>query len=170
MSEQATVVPAEAGFTVSQDFDFLFGSWRMAHRKLDDPFAEEPRWLEFEGASEAMPILGGLGNIDTVEIPDFPGRGRFHGFSLRLFDPGEQVWRIWWASTVSDGQLDTPVVGGFRDGVGTFECDDVLGAREVRVRYEWSDITPSSARWQQSFSFDGGQTFEPNWIVELTRV
>ena len=36
------------------------------------------------------------------------------------------------------------------------------------MRFDWTDITPSSARWQQSFSFDGGRSFEPNWIMELT--
>ena len=45
----------------------------------------------------------------------------------------------------------------------------VLGGRALRVRYEWKDITPSSARWEQSFSFDEGRSFETNWIAELTR-
>jgi hypothetical protein len=38
------------------------------------------------------------------------------------------------------------------------------------VRYEWKDITPSSALWEQSFSFDGGETFETNWINKFTRI
>jgi hypothetical protein len=38
------------------------------------------------------------------------------------------------------------------------------------VRFDWTDITRTSARWQQSFSFDGGRTFEPNWIMEFVRI
>jgi hypothetical protein len=170
MGEQATVAPAGAEVDGRHDFDFIFGRWRMAHRKVHDPFAEQSEWLEFESTSEAYPILGGLGNVDMVDVPDFPGRGPFHGFTLRLFDPGARVWRIWWASTVSEGQLDTPVVGAFRDGAGRFECDDLIRGRELSVRYDWTDITPTSSRWEQSFSFDGGKTFEPNWTIELTRI
>ena len=80
------------------------------------------------------------------------------------------MWRIWWASNPGNGQLDTPVVGRFSDGACRLECDDTIAGRDLRVRYEWSDIGPSSARWQQSFSFDGGLSFEPNWIMEVTRV
>jgi hypothetical protein len=153
------------------DFDFLFGDWRIANRKLADPLGDEPsEWLEFDADSTAGPILGGLGNFQTFSAPEFPGRPGFHGYALRLFDPAADVWRIWWASTEGGGQLDTPVVGSFRDGVGRFECDDVVAGREVRVRFDWSDITPTSALWVQSFSFDGGARFQPNWIMEMTRV
>ena len=170
MTQQATAAPTTTELDGRHDFDFLFGEWRIANRKLDDPFAEEPKWLEFEATSEARPILDGLGNVDLYTAPDFPSRGRYHGFSLRLFDPGEQVWKIWWASTYLPGELDTPVVGRFEDGVGRFETDDNLGGRDVRVRYDWTDITESSGLWTQLFSFDGGRTFEPNWIMENSRV
>jgi hypothetical protein len=37
------------------------------------------------------------------------------------------------------------------------------------VRFRWSHITPVSARWEQSFSFDDGQTFDVNWVMEFSR-
>jgi hypothetical protein len=151
------------------DFDFLLGRWHVANRKLEDPLADDPTaWLEFAATTETRPILDGLGNVDDYRAPDFPGRPGFHGFALRLFDPGERLWRIWWASTSGGGRLDTPLVGGFRDGVGQFECDDTIDGRAVRMHFDWKDITPSSARWVQSFSFDGGRSFEPNWIMEFS--
>lgn len=168
MAQQAAEVPAQQDGR--RDFDFLYGTWRLANRRLEDALADDPgEWQDFEATLETRPILAGLGNIDLYSAPDFPGRPGFEGFGLRLFDPTEMVWRIWWASTVSDGQIDTPVVGRFENGEGRFECDDILGGRAVRVRYEWKNITPTSATWVQSFSFDGGRTFEPNWIVEATR-
>jgi hypothetical protein len=152
------------------DFDFLFGRWGIANRKLADPLGDEPHaWLEFDSTAESRPILGGLGNCDSYFAPRFPGRGAFHGFALRLFAPDERLWRIWWASSVGGGELDTPVVGGFEDGIGRFECDDVLVGRNVRIRFRWSHITPTSARWEQSFSFDGGGSFAPNWFMTFSR-
>jgi hypothetical protein len=153
------------------DFDFLFGEWRIANRKLEDPLADKPTpWLEFEATSEARPVLGGLGNVDTYSAPHFPGRPGFEGFTLRLFDPETGLWRIWWASTIGGGQLDTPVVGRFHGDRGRFECDDVLGGRALKVRYDWTKISPDSLLWEQSFSFDDGRTFEKNWIMESTRI
>ncbi len=169
MTQQAAA-PAADQVDGRHDFDFLFGKWRIANSKLEDPLAENSQWLEFEATVEVQPILGGLGNCDHYSAPDFPGRADYRGFGLRLFDPEAGLWRIWWASTTGRGRLDTPVVGRFRDGEGRFECDDVLGERPVKVRFDWTEITPFSARWQQSFSFDDGASFEPNWTMELTRI
>lgn len=38
------------------------------------------------------------------------------------------------------------------------------------MRYAWSDITPTSAHFEQSFSTDDGATWEPNWISDQTRI
>jgi len=172
MSDEPAAMSKHAG-DGRHDFDFFLGEWRIANRKLADPLAEGPesrRWLEFEAAAKAAPILGGLGNHNTYSAPDFPGWPGFHGFALRLFDPKSGLWRIWWASTIGRGHLDTPLVGRFEDGEGRFECDDLLGGRAAKVRFGWKDITHSSARWEQSFSFDDGRTFDTNWIMEFTRV
>jgi hypothetical protein len=152
------------------DFDFLFGDWLIANRKLRDPLADGgTEWVAFEASGTARPIVGGLGNVDSFVAPEFPGRGAFEGFSLRLFEETTGLWRIWWASTAGGGRLDPPVIGRFVDGVGHFEGDDTLAGRPVKVRFEWTAITAKSARWAQAFSFDGGATFVPNWVMDFTR-
>jgi hypothetical protein len=167
MAERAES-PANDG---RHDFDFFYGRWQQKNRKRANLLVrDDASWIEFESRAEVMPILGGLGNIDTYKAPRFPGRPGFEGFSLRLFDPGTGLWRIWWASTIGHGQLDAPVVGRFRNGIGVFECDDVVQGVQVRVRFTWKAITERSATWEQAFSLDGGESWDTNWITQHTRV
>jgi hypothetical protein len=160
-----------AGQEGRADFDFFFGRWQIRNRKLRDPLEEGcDEWLEFEAFGEAWPILGGLGNVDTYKAPEFPGRPGFEGATLRLFEPATGLWRIWWMSTTAAGILDdNPVVGRFVDGIGIFECDQDFDGRMARVRYTWT-ADPSTPRWEQSFSWDGGATWEPNWVMTNTRL
>jgi hypothetical protein len=147
------------------DFDFLPGTWHIANRKLTDTLDPEcDEWETFEATSTARAMLGGLGNVDHFETDGY------EGFSLRLYDPDTDSWRIWWSSTQRPGRLDPPVHGRFSDpSFARFETDDVLEGVPIRMRFDWSDITPDSARWEQAFSFDGGATWKTNWVMELTR-
>ena len=54
--------------------------------------------------------------------------------------------------------------------MGLFECDDVLEGVPVKVRFTWKDIADGSATWEQSFSFDDGATWDPNWITRHIRI
>ena len=166
----ATGIPpdvTEAGPAV-HDFDFYMGTWRVHHRRLRERLAGSDEWDEFEGTSRAWPILDGAGNVDD-NVLDLP-TGTYRAISLRTFDPATDQWSIWWLDGRDPGRLDPPVVGGFKDGVGTFLAADTFNGRRILVRFLWSDITDTTCRWEQAFSTDGGTTWEVNWIMESTRV
>jgi hypothetical protein len=149
-----------------RDFDFLIGSWTVAHRRLRRRLEGDMQWDRFGGRCEMRPLLGGLGNVDDniIELPE----GTYRGSAFRLFDPPAALWSIWWADSRHPG-LQQPVHGRFENGTGTFLGDDTLRGRPIRVRYVWSDITPRSARWTQAFSPDAEGTWEDNWVMEFTR-
>src|SRR5262249_37261 len=65
--------------------------------------------------------------------------------------------------------LGKPVAGHFENDVGRFYADYEQDGKPMRGRFLWSDITRTSARWEQAASSDGGKTWQPNWIFTLTR-
>jgi hypothetical protein len=150
------------------DFDFYMGKWRVHHRRLKERLAGSDEWQRFEGTSEAWQLLGGAGNVDDniLELP----AGTYRAVSLRSYDPEPGTWSIWWLDGRNPGQFDPPVVGRFKDGVGTFQCDDTFTGKPIIVRFLWSNITETTCRWEQAFSPDGGKTWEINWIMESTRI
>ena len=151
----------------SHDFDFLFGEWRVQHRRLKERLAGCEAWERFAGTCRAQPVLGGLANIDDNWL-DLPG-GPYRAASLRAFDLASGNWAIWWLDGRWPRQLDVPVVGGFKDGVGTFLADDEFAGRRVTIRFLWSHITAHSCRWQQAFSPDGEVSWETNWFMDFAR-
>ena len=159
-----TVAPGPAVL----DFDFYMGTWRVRHRRLKARLVGSDEWEEFEGTSRAWPILDGAGNIDdnVLELPS----GTYRAISLRTYDPVTDKWSIWWLDGRTPGRLDPPVVGGFKDGIGTFIAPDTFDGRPILVRFLWSGITATTCRWEQAFSVDEGTTWEVNWIMESTRI
>lgn len=151
-------------------FDFVLGRWIVTNRKrtdLLDPAGED--WLEFASTGEHRALPGGAGNIEAYETHELPGVGAFHGLALRLYDPATDLWRIWWSSSLAPGQLDAPLEGRFDGACGTFVADDVIADRALKVRFVWSDLGQDSARWEQAFSHDGGQTWDTNWVMNMAR-
>jgi hypothetical protein len=149
------------------DFDPLFGRWKVHHRRLQKRLEGDTSWDEFVGISEMRPLMDGMGNVDdnVLELPT----GTYRAATVRTFDPATKLWAIWWIDGRNPSTIDVPVRGAFKDGVGTFLCDDVFNGRPIKVRFIWSEITENSARWQQAFSPDGGETWEPNWDMRFTR-
>jgi hypothetical protein len=150
----------------SSDFDFLFGRWRVQHRRLESRFTECTTWIEFAGTCTAGPFMGGLANVDdnVLELP----AGSYRALTLRAYDAVRGQWSIWWLDGRSPGRLDPPVVGGFVDGTGTFYADDTLDGRPIRVRFRWAVGDRAAPHWEQAFSADGGDTWETNWHMAFT--
>jgi hypothetical protein len=149
------------------DFDFLHGEWLVRHRKLVRRLTGCDEWQTFSGAIRAATILAGLGNIDENVI-DAPS-GRYEALTVRTFDPETSLWTIHWIDG-RDPKPDAPVTGSFVDGVGTFLGTDVLDGRPIEIRFVWSDVTATTARWEQAFSSDGGATWEVNWRMDFRRL
>lgn len=149
------------------DFDFLLGKdWTVHHHKLQQRLADCDTWWDFDGTCTFWKILGGMGNVDD-NVMDQP-TGSYRGASVRLFDRVNEQWSIFWMSDQA-ATIEPPVVGRFENGVGTFEGDDTFDGRPIRCRFIWSDITDVSAKWQQAFSTDGGQSWETNWVMTFER-
>ena len=148
------------------DFAFIEGRWRSKQRRLVEVLSGSDEWYEFDAFLEAGVHLNGTCTLDVLRAPERD----IEGITLRLFSTSEQVWRIWWATEATDGYLgEPPVVGTFDGPVGTFEADEVWNGRPIRVRYQWLDTDTPNPRWEQSFSIDGGATWEVNWKAVFER-
>lgn len=150
-----------------RDWDFLVGKWNAHHRRLRRRLAGNNDWDEFKGTLVNWPVLGGQGNVgdNVMELPT----GTVRGVGFRAFDPVSGQWLSWWLDSRNPTTIEEPDRGRFVDGIGTFVSDDTLDGRPIKTRVRWSGITPSSARWEQSCSGDGGATWESNWITDFTR-
>lgn len=60
--------------------------------------------------------------------------------------------------------------GTFENAIGTFTADDKDGDTPIKVKGVWDRITPTSCRWWQAISRDGGATWQENWFMDWTRV
>ncbi|MEV7551816.1 hypothetical protein AB0N89_19510 [Amycolatopsis sp. NPDC089917] len=146
------------------DFDFFTGSWNVTNRRLRTLFEGSDAWYEFPGTTTCLPIFGGGGNTEEIVFPTLGSSG----FTLRLFDVSRKEWSIYWASSRT-GSLCPPVVGTFAEGRGDFYGDDTHDGLPIKAHFLWSEITGTSARWEQEFSADGGKTWESNWVMEFSR-
>ena len=152
----------------SHDFDFLFGHWKILNRRLRHPLTGSSSWYEFEATSTEAPILGGLGNLEQYQAPDAPN-GPIEAVAVRLYDKKTAQWSIYW-STAGNGTFAVPTVGKFESGIGTFFDHEDYDGQPIAVRFTWTPQGPSHCRWEQAFSRDHGATWEPNWIMEFSRL
>jgi hypothetical protein len=148
------------------DFDPLIGSWKYHLKRRLHPLTGSTTWVEFDGTGVCGKIYDGA-EIDQIEV-DGP-TGHIEGLTLRVYNPQSHQWRLYWANS-KVGILDPPQIGQFKDGHGEFFAQDTINGKTILIRFDWTNLNTSTPHFEQSFSDNGGKTWEVNWITDQTRV
>jgi hypothetical protein len=150
------------------DFDFALGSWKIHLSKLQSPLSGSKTWVEFDGTVVCRKVWNGRANLEEFEATS--PAGPIEGLTLRLYNAKTQQWSIYWANS-KNGTIDpSPQVGQFKDGRGEFYGQDTWNGKLIYVRFVWTKTNTNRPHFEQSYSEDGGKTWEVNWITDQTRV
>ena len=149
----------------ARDFDFLMGEWNIHNRRQ----TRNGEWEEFHATSTVTQVVDGLVQLDHYEAPACPSRGHVKAVTVRTYDKTTGQWSLVWLSNYAPPDF-RPVVGTWQGDEGEFfqtiETDE---GEPLDVRYLWKQLGPNDAYWEQSFSLDGGSTWDVNWTMDLTR-
>lgn len=164
--ERAAADAASPSRDGQHDFDFEVGSWRAHLKRRLHPLHGSNEWTEYDGTSVVRRVWEGRANLGEFTVAN--ATTHIQGLTLRLYNPDSHQWSIYWANS-RDGSLSTPMVGSWSNGRGVFYDQEPFEGRAVFVRFIFSNLTPTTFRLEQSYSADGGTTWEANWIASFTR-
>jgi len=151
----------------AHDFDFEIGTWKTHLRRLVHPLSGSTTWVEYEGTTIVRKVWNGRANL--VELVVDGSAGHLEALSLRLYNPDSHQWSLNFANSAT-GTLSQPTIGEFKEGRGEFFDQETLNGRAILVRFVITGVSATSCRFEQSFSDDGGKTWELNWVAVDTRV
>jgi hypothetical protein len=149
------------------DFDWELGTWKTHLKRLQRPLTGSTSWVEYEGSTVVRKVWDGRANL--VELNVSGSAGAIEALSLRLYNPDSKQWSLNFSSS-SGGTLAAPAIGEFRNGRGEFFNQDTLNGRSIFVKFIIECQSADLCRFEQSFSGNGGRTWELNWIATDTRV
>ncbi len=166
----ATGEGAQANQTAARDgahdFDFHFGVWRTHIRRILDPLSGSAKSMELNGTVSVRKVWDGRAQLEEIEAEG--PNGHWEGLTLFLYNPTAHQWSQTFVDSKS-GVLAPPMIGAFKDGRGELLSQDTFRDRSILVRGVWSDIKPDSYHYEESYSDDGGKTWAPAFIANLTR-
>jgi len=158
--------PANTARDGQHDFDFEIGTWKSHISRRVHPLSGSTTWVEMEATVVVRKVWNGRANLMELEA-DTP-TAHLEELNLRLYNPQSQRWSFNFA-TSNDGTIAPPMIGEFKNGRGEFIDYEPFNGKTILVRHLLTDIRPDSHHFEQSFSADGGRTWEPNFVATLTR-
>lgn len=150
----------------AHDFDFNFGTWHTHIRRLVRPLSGSHAWVAYDGTVTVRNVWGGAANVEEI---DANGPDHLELLSVRSYNTTSHQWSLNGANSAR-GTLETPAMfGGFEHGRGVFYDQEEFNGRMILDRQTFFNITPTTYSFEQAFSDDGGRTWEPNLVANLTR-
>jgi hypothetical protein len=122
--------------------------------------------MVLDGTVTVHKIWGGRAQLEEIEA-DGPN-GHWEGLTLFLYNPKTHQWSQTFIDS-KDGVLNSPTIGDFHNGNGELFSNDTYEGNAVMLKGVWSDIAADSHRYTELFSNDGGRTWAPVFLAELTR-
>ena len=151
----------------ARDFDFDLGVWKTHIVRRLHPLSGSNATIELNGTVTVRALWGGRAQVEEIEA-DGPN-GHWEGMTVFLYDPQARQWSMNFANSAA-GKFATPMIGSFGDGKGVLVGPDTLDGRAILVRAVWSNFTPTSHQYQESYSADGGRTWEVAFTATKTKM
>jgi hypothetical protein len=161
--------PSESSRSVantSHDFDFNYGTWTTHIKSLVQPAKGSASWVDLTGTVAMRKIWNGRALMEEITAGN--GKTSFTGLTLYLYEPQSHQWSQTYADS-SDGSFNPSMIGGFHDGRGELIGPDTYGGKAVLMRDAWSNITTNAHDFEIAYSRNGGKTWQPVFVANLTR-
>jgi len=123
--------------------------------------------MKLTGTVTIRRVWGGKASIEEIEV-DGP-KGHWEGMSLFLYDPAAHQWSQTFVGAAA-GVFAPGFVGSFHDGKAELFQNDTLDGRAILVRATWSDFTPTSHKYEEDYSADGGKTWVVSFVAHKTKL
>jgi hypothetical protein len=161
--------PTQAAITRdgSHDFDFDVGVWHTEITRRLHPLTDSTESMKLSGTVTIRPVWGGKAQLEEIEAEG--PTGHWEGMSLFLYDPAAHQWSQTFIGSAA-GTFSPGFVGSFSNGKGELFQQDTLDGRSVLVRATWSDITPTSHKYEEDYSADGGKTWDLSFLAIKTKL
>jgi len=150
----------------AHDFDFDLGVWTTHITRRLHPLSGSNETVQLTGTVTVRKVWDGRAQLEEIEA-DSPG-GHWEGMTAFLYDPQAHQWSMNFANSAS-GKFASPMIGSFADGRGELYGTDTIYGRAILVRAVWSDFTPTTHTYQESYSVDGGKTWEVAFTAKKTK-
>jgi hypothetical protein len=150
----------------AHDFDFDLGVWKTHITRRLHPLTGSDETIQLTGTVTVRKVWDGRAQLEEIEA-DGP-KGHWEGMTVFLYDPHARQWSMNFANS-SVGKFATPMIGSFENGRGELISQDTFDGRSILVRGVWSDIKPTSHTYRESYSTDGGRTWQVIFTANKTK-